>query len=63
GLDPKRAQCFNQAMVTMHFNVLKNILDTCKIPWSNVYNMDEKGCQRGGGQGHSRLKYLMSHSQ
>ncbi|KAF8839462.1 hypothetical protein BDN67DRAFT_981818 [Paxillus ammoniavirescens] len=35
--------------IMMHFNVLKNILDTRKIPWSNVYNMDEKGCQQGGG--------------
>jgi hypothetical protein len=25
-------------------------MDEKKIPWSNVYNMDEKGCQQGGGR-------------
>ena len=63
GLDPKRAQCFNRATVTLHFDMLKKIINMRGIPWENIYNMDEKGCQRGGGRGHSRLKYLMSHSQ
>ncbi|KAG1732785.1 hypothetical protein EDB19DRAFT_1831147 [Suillus lakei] len=33
------------------------------IPWENTYNMDEKGCQQGGGRGHCRVKYLMSHGK
>jgi len=45
GLDPKQAQCFNRATINEHFVQLGSVLDEKKIPWENVYNMDEKGCQ------------------
>ena len=40
GLDPKHAQCFNQATIA-----LKEALDMEGIPWANAHGMDEKGCQ------------------
>jgi hypothetical protein len=45
GLDPKRAQCFNRTIINDHFRQLSEVLNTKGIPWENVYNMDEKGCQ------------------
>ena len=48
GLDPKRAQAFNENVVKDHFERWKNALHPEVHP-SNLYNMDEKGCQRGGG--------------
>lgn len=59
GLDPKRAQSFNRAAVDEHFRTLRHVLDTLQIPWENVYNMDEKGCQRGGGRKQSFIKYFV----
>jgi hypothetical protein len=59
GLDPKRAQCFNDTTVTNHFELLKNVLHDLDIPWENVWNMDEKGCQRGGGRKVSAEKYFV----
>ncbi|KAG2065125.1 hypothetical protein BDR04DRAFT_1108961, partial [Suillus decipiens] len=50
GLDPKWGQCFNQTTVEDHFKLLGEIMEELGIPWENVYNMDEKGCQRGGGR-------------
>ncbi|PCH41691.1 hypothetical protein WOLCODRAFT_32541, partial [Wolfiporia cocos MD-104 SS10] len=49
GLDPKRAQAFNVATVAHHFELLQKVLNKLGIPWSNVYNMDEKGVQWGSG--------------
>ena len=48
-LDPKRAKCFNYPIVRDFFETLKEALTQHEIPWENVYNMDEKGCQLGGG--------------
>jgi hypothetical protein len=59
GLDPKRAQCFNRAIIDDHFCQLGEVLDAKGIPWANVYNMDEKGCQRGGGRRMQAIKYLI----
>ena len=59
GLDPKRAQCFNRAAISEHFVQLQTVLDTKRIPWQNVYNMDEKGCQRGGGRRMQAIKYFV----
>lgn len=50
GLDPLRAKCFNKANIDQHFDELEEVLEKKGIPWCNVYNMDEKGCQRGGGR-------------
>ncbi|KAF9505246.1 hypothetical protein BS47DRAFT_1277272, partial [Hydnum rufescens UP504] len=44
-LDPKHAHSFNYSAVCDYFNKLKTVLDEHDIPWENVYNMDEKGCQ------------------
>ncbi|KII87308.1 hypothetical protein PLICRDRAFT_61225, partial [Plicaturopsis crispa FD-325 SS-3] len=59
GLDPKRAQAFNRATVDDHFTKLGDVLDREHISWRNVYNMDEKGCQRGGGRKANSIKYLV----
>jgi hypothetical protein len=59
GLDPKRAQCFNRTTVTNHFELLAKVLRELDIPWENVWNMDEKGCQRGGGRKASAEKYFV----
>jgi hypothetical protein len=57
-LDPKHARCFNYTTVRAHFIRLKAIVDHYGIPWENVFNMDEKGCQIGGGRKGRRIKYL-----
>jgi hypothetical protein len=49
-LNPKWAQAFNFTVVGHHFDLLKDVTEKNGIPWENVYNMDEKGCQRGGGR-------------
>ena len=59
GLDPKCAQAFNCTMVGHHFDLLKEVIETNEIPWENVYNMDEKGCQRGRGRKASQRKYFV----
>ena len=63
GLDPKRAKAFNRPVVNRYFNEFAEIVQTHGIPIENVYNMDEKGCQRGGGKRSSRRKYLYSRRQ
>ena len=49
GLDPKCAQAFNCPTVMHHFDLLEAIFKKYKIPPENIYNMDEKGVQHGGG--------------
>lgn len=63
GLDPKRAQAFNLATVDHHFELLRAFLQEHQIPWENVYNMDEKGIQLGGGRKGNRQKYFYSRDQ
>jgi hypothetical protein len=58
GLDPKRAKAFNFATVSHHFRLFKEIVEENKIPWRNIYNMDEKGIQMGGGRKGTRTKYF-----
>ena len=60
GLDPKRAKAFNYTSVHQHFKLLKETLETHQIPWRNVYNMDEKGVQMGGGRKGTRTKYFFA---
>ena len=50
GLDPKRAQAFNRNVVDEYFTKLIGVVNKHNIPWEQVYNMDEKGCQRGGSR-------------
>ncbi|ETW79440.1 hypothetical protein HETIRDRAFT_419178 [Heterobasidion irregulare TC 32-1] len=63
GLDPKRAQAFNFPTTDHHFKLLKSFIDEHRIPWENIYNMDEKGLQLGGGRKAGREKLFFSRSQ
>lgn len=58
GLDPKRALAFNYAIVRDHFEKLREVIEKYNIPPENIFNMDEKGCQLGGGRKVKRQKYL-----
>jgi hypothetical protein len=60
GLDPKRAQAFNYTAVHAHFELVKETIEENNIPWRNVYNMDEKGIQMGGGRKGTRTKYFFA---
>lgn len=59
GLDPKRAQAFNKPTVKRHFELLEAIIKWYEIPPENIYNMDEKGVQRGGGRKVQAQKFLV----
>ena len=73
GLDPKRTRCLNRATISLnvlllmhlddHFRQLGEVLDTKGIPWANVYNMDEKGCQREEGRRMRAIKYLIPYNR
>lgn len=56
GLDPKQAQAFNYMTVHAHFKLVKEMIKEHNIPWRNMYNMDEKGIQMGGGQKGTQTK-------
>lgn len=60
GLCPKRAQAFNRPSVQDYYKQLLEILEEYGIPWENIYNMDEKGVQRGGGRRMQQIKYFIS---
>ena len=62
GLDPKCAQAFNFPTADHHFKLLKSFIDEHRIPWENIYNMDEKGLQLGGGRKAGGEKLFFSHS-
>ncbi|KAF8063552.1 hypothetical protein FPV67DRAFT_1357517, partial [Lyophyllum atratum] len=53
---------FNRPVVTHHFELLEKILRTYSIPVENIYNMDEKGCQRGGSRKATLRKYFVPRS-
>ena len=60
GLDPKRAKAFNFTTVQGHFKLFKETMEKNNIPWRNIYNMDEKGIQMGGGRKGTRTKYFFA---
>ncbi|KAF8817131.1 hypothetical protein BYT27DRAFT_7229086 [Phlegmacium glaucopus] len=60
GLDPKRTKAFNFTTVQGHFKLFKETMEKNNIPWRNIYNMDEKGVQMGGGQKGTRTKYFFA---
>ncbi len=62
GLDPKRAQAFNEPTVERHFELLRQVMEEHNIPWEHVYNMDEKGIQRGRRSGEQE-KYILHRSE
>lgn len=59
-LDPTRAQAFNEASATAHFKSWDDVRTRYEIPVENIYNMDEKGIQLGGGRKNSQRKYLFA---
>lgn len=59
GLDPKQAQAFNKPTITCHFELLEAIIQKYEIPQENIYNMDEKGVQCGGGCKAQAQKFLV----
>jgi hypothetical protein len=61
-LDPKRARAFNYPAIKKHFQDFEAVLREHDIPPENIYNMDEKGCQLGGGRKVGRRKYLFGRS-
>jgi hypothetical protein len=61
GLDPKRARALNYATIQDYSQKLKAIIDKKKIPSHNVYNIDEKGIQLGGGRKNRGVTYILSH--
>jgi len=63
GLDPKRAQAFNYTAVNDHFEKLEKVIKDNDIPWENIYNMDEKGIQLGGGRKGDGQKYFFSREE
>lgn len=60
GLESKRAKGFNPTAVHEHFEKLEKLIREKGVKWKNVYNMDEKGIQLGGGRKNNGMKYLFS---
>jgi hypothetical protein len=63
GLDPKYAQAFNKPTVFKYFDLLMEIVCKFEVSIENVFNMDEKGCKRGGGRNSSNQVYFLHRSQ
>lgn len=59
GIDPKRAQAFNRKTVQDYFQKLCDVLREHGIPPEHIWNIDEKGCQRGGGRKLQKTKYFV----
>jgi len=63
GLDAVRARNFNAVVVSRHFHLLGDFLKAHDVPLENMYNMDEKGIQLGGGRKLDGTQYLFSKGQ
>lgn len=63
GLDAVRARNFNPTVVGQHFKLLGDLLQAFDVPLENMYNMDEKGIQLGGGRKLDCTKYFFSREQ
>ncbi len=60
-LDTKRAQCFNRTAIDQHFkDFAETLVAIGSVKPQNLYNMDEKGAQMGGGRKSSGIKYFFS---
>ncbi|KAJ7055801.1 hypothetical protein C8F01DRAFT_993793 [Mycena amicta] len=62
-LAPARQKAINRPNIMAYFDKLEDAIKKFDIPPENIYNMDEKGCQLGGGRKTSREKYLYSATQ
>ncbi|EGN99148.1 hypothetical protein SERLA73DRAFT_152834 [Serpula lacrymans var. lacrymans S7.3] len=60
-IDPMLAQAFNQPVVQDFFKQFEAVIKEHNIPWENIYNMDEKGIQLGGGQNSNGRRFFFSH--
>jgi hypothetical protein len=60
GLDPKRARAFNFGTVDAYFKMIQKLVEEKQIPTENMYNMDEKGIQVGGGRTGNPTQYFFS---
>ena len=58
-----RAHNFNPNVVGQHFQILGDLLKRFDIPLENMYNMDEKGIQLGGGRRLDGTRYLYAKDQ
>jgi len=63
GLNPKCVQAFNYSEIKTYFERLMKVIRDNNIPWENIYNMDEKGIQLGGGWKGDGQKYFISHEE
>ncbi|KAF5337848.1 hypothetical protein D9611_015117 [Ephemerocybe angulata] len=58
-LDPKRATNFNKSTINDYFQKLASIFEEYGgIPPEQIWNMDEKGIQLGGGRNKGKKKYV-----
>jgi len=61
GLDPKRAQNFNRTAIAEYFELRHQLEEKHGgIPPEHHWNMDEKGCQMGGGRQGSGMKFIFA---
>jgi hypothetical protein len=59
GLDPTRGKNFNEPTVRDYFQKITDIEEKFgKIPPTQIWNMDEKGIQLGGGRKHGCKKFF-----
>ncbi|KIK92326.1 hypothetical protein PAXRUDRAFT_147597, partial [Paxillus rubicundulus Ve08.2h10] len=54
------AQAFNYSTVKDFFEKLRTLLEEHNIPWENIYNMDKKGIQLGGGRKSNGWEFFFS---
>lgn len=61
GLDPKRANNFNEPTIKDYFRLRKELDDKYSgIPPEHQWNMDEKGIQLGGGRKNNGRKFIFT---
>jgi hypothetical protein len=63
GLDPKRAQAFNQPSISEQFRQYGEAKEKKNYKPENLYNLDEKGVQIGGGRKQTGKKYYIPRNQ
>ena len=57
------AHNFNPTVVSQHFHLLGDFLKKYNVPPENMYNMDKKGIQLGGGRKLDGTRYMFSWGQ
>lgn len=65
GLDPARGKNFNEPTIKDYFEKLQNLLEGTngKIPADQIWNMDKKRIQLGGGRKDGKKKYYSKYSR